>query len=185
MGKGSVHFSLEWNIHYARWMIDDGTPDRRLGETFDWPAIEFWSEISLASTPERKKSAEPVGDYEYRVVAEVLYVGESTCIIDFGLKTISNSDSLRSGCREGEHVTGQISLSFADYTFVAPDSVFRHLRYGWYVNRISADLTPFVPIPNSEGGWMRDRSTVRYSNVAGTDEVQTHSYVLHCTEITS
>ena len=60
---------MEWNLHYPRWMIDDGSPDRRQDETFNWTAVEFWNEAPFASTSEREKSAEPVGDYEYRVVA--------------------------------------------------------------------------------------------------------------------
>ena len=174
---------MEWNLHYPRWMIDDGSPDRRQDETFNWTAVEFWNEAPFASTSEREKSAEPVGDYEYRVVAKVLYVGDATCIIDFGLKAISYRDQIQSGCRDGDYVTGHISLGLADYTFVAPESVFKDLRYAWHVNRISADLTPYVP--RLPGGWIRNASNVRYSLAASTDEVQTHSYILHCTAMGS
>lgn len=175
--------TLEWNIHYARWMIEDGTPNRILGETFECPAVQFWSEASLATARKTEKSVVPVDDYDYMVTAEVTYAGDSTCIIDFGLKAISYCDLLPAQCRVGEYVTGIVSLHLADYTFVAPDSVFKDLAHEWHVNRISADLTPFIPIPNSQGGWIRDASNVHYSDVGSTDEVQTHSYVLHCSEI--
>jgi len=54
----------EWNFHYARWVIEDGQPNRRVGEIFTWPAIEFSAE-KLVKVPEQLRSAVPVGDYFY------------------------------------------------------------------------------------------------------------------------
>ena len=38
----------EWNLHYESWIIADGEPHRRVSESFDWFAIEFWTEERLA-----------------------------------------------------------------------------------------------------------------------------------------
>ena len=77
---------LEWNLRYARWVIEDGQPDLHVGETLKWFAVAFGAEDPLVRTTVSKSSAFPVDDYRYRVVAQLTYLSESACIIDFGLK---------------------------------------------------------------------------------------------------
>jgi hypothetical protein len=33
-----------WTLYYARWVIEDGQPDRDVGEIFDRFALTFWSD---------------------------------------------------------------------------------------------------------------------------------------------
>jgi hypothetical protein len=62
--------ALEWNFWYARWMIDDGLPNRGVGDEFAW-AIEFSTSERLLRANEQQKAAVPRPDYKYRVVAQV------------------------------------------------------------------------------------------------------------------
>jgi hypothetical protein len=66
----------EWNLHYARWVIDDGEPERGVGDDFDWFSLEFWSSSGLGKAPESTKSAVAKSDYNYLVVAEVVFLSE-------------------------------------------------------------------------------------------------------------
>ena len=73
----------EWNLHYARWVIDDGEPDRNVDESFEWFALEFWTEGPIVVTEgTTERTASPVGDYQYRVTAKVEYVSEKAVVID-------------------------------------------------------------------------------------------------------
>lgn len=50
----------EWNLHSARWVIEDGESDRDVGESFEWFAVEFWSESGLATAKDvNERSAVP------------------------------------------------------------------------------------------------------------------------------
>ena|SRR5579885_2575280 len=163
----------EWSLHYEDWIIGDGEPDRHVNDVFDWFALAFWGEEKLGKVDEPEKSAVPVSDFRYRVVAEVAYVSENACIIDFGLRATATNDMLPSGCKKGDFVTGEIGLCLPLVTEVGPEEEFKKLAYRWRVNRISADLTPYV---NSR----RDQSRIHYQDVPATDSVKASCYVLHC-----
>ena len=168
----------EWNLRYARWMIADGEPDRHVGDVFEWFAVAFSSDIKLSRVENGVKSAVPVGDYAYRVVAEVTYVSDKACIIDFGLKATSSSGELPTGSRPGDYIEGEIYLNLP----LCVD-VEESLSHTWQVNRILADLTAYVPHPEYPDGFMRDASNVRYQETTDTDAVRAKSYVLHCSEV--
>jgi hypothetical protein len=175
----------EWNLHYARWVIEDGQPKRSVGDVFDWSDVEFNTEGALAAAREQAKMALPVGDYVYRVVAEVTYLSGPACVIDFGLKATSFSDLLPQECVQGDYVTGEIYLSLGLNTHVLPEQeVFNTLAYRWHVNRISADLTPYnIPHPVYSGGFIRNASQVSYQDVQDTDSINARAYILHCSEV--
>ena len=171
----------EWNLHYEDWIIGDGEPDRRIGDVFDWFALGCWSEERLEKVNERGRSAVPVSDFRYRVVAEVVYISQDACIIDFGLnatglKATATDDVLPSDCKKGDFVMGEIGLRLPLVTEVGPEEEFKKLAYRWRVNRISADLTPYV---NSR----RDESRIQYQGVPATTSVKAHCYVLHCCKV--
>jgi hypothetical protein len=157
----------EWNLHYFRWVIGDGEPERHIGEIFDWFSLSFWSQGSLVKSEQRAKIATPISDNAYRVVAEVLYISQNpsqeASIIDFGLRAISDSDVLPAGCQPGDYVTGEIALELPLCTKLAP----HQLAHKWRVNRISADLTPYVP-HSTYGHFVRDSSQLSpdYNNYA-------------------
>jgi hypothetical protein len=74
-------------------MIADGEPDRVVGESFHWFAVEFWTENGLSRTDERSKSCTSIADFKYQVAGELSYLAQKGCIIDFGLKAVRTSDS--------------------------------------------------------------------------------------------
>jgi hypothetical protein len=171
----------EWNLLYPSYMIEDGEPDFKVGQCFDWFAVEFWTEGSLDQTDEHRKSAMPVADYNYRVVAELVYLSEKACIIDFGLRAIRTRDLLSPECKQGDYVTGQISIGLPLCTEMVPEEVLKTLAHKWRVNRISADLTPYVEQPDQPS--CRDKSQILYREVRSTETVKTHTYILHCSEL--
>ena len=172
----------EWNLHYEDWIIGDGEPDRRVGDVFDWFALAFWSDEKLTKTSEREKSAVTIPDFKYRVVAEVIYLSDQACIIDFGLKATSTDDLLPSGCQTGDYLTGDIGLRLPLVTEVGPEEEFRKLAYRWRVKRISADLTPYVPHGDNPRFLGRDNSRIEFLDVLSTDSVKASDYILHCAE---
>jgi hypothetical protein len=176
--NGSPIMQEQWNLHYEGWMIADSVPDRYVGEVFEWFALAFSSESRLSTSQGRLKSAIPVGDYADRIVAEVTYLSDKACIIDFGLRAASSSDEIPSGCQPGDYVTGEIYLDLP----LCID-VEESLSHTWRVNGISADLTACVPHPEYTGGFIRDASNVRYQEITDTDSVRAHNYILHCSEV--
>jgi hypothetical protein len=169
----------EWNLYYEGWIIEDGEPDRSVGEVFDWFAVEFHTQQDLVRIEADSKSATPVGDFEYQVVAEVIYLSENTCMIDFGLRAIANWGNPCSTCRQGDYVSGIIGIGLPGYAANAPDPQFKTLERRWRVNRILADLTPI-----SAETHMRDRSRIQYQELDSTKSVRAQGYVLNCSEVT-
>jgi hypothetical protein len=174
--------SLEWNIRYDAWMIEDGLPDRSVGQEFSWD-IEFWSPHGLANSAERRKTAIPVSDYRYLVVAHISSMGGEYCVIDFGLKVVGNISLLPAGCKTGDYVAGEIVLSLNDGCELPATEDSRELKKTWHVNAIQADLTPFVSHPENPRQFYRDESRIKYEPVWSTDAVKANSYILHCSEI--
>jgi hypothetical protein len=39
--------NLDWKLHYLRVVIDDGEPEGRVGDVFDWFAISLWPDAAL------------------------------------------------------------------------------------------------------------------------------------------
>jgi hypothetical protein len=98
----------EWNLYYPSWMIADGEPNGQVGEVFEWFSIEFWTVKCLERTDERRKSAIPGADFNYQVVAEVAYLSEKACVIDFGLRAIRTPDLLSPKCKQGDYLSALI-----------------------------------------------------------------------------
>jgi hypothetical protein len=179
----------EWSLHYESWIIGDGEPNRSVGEVFDWFAVEFVSVEGLAKTEAQSKSALPVADFAYQVVAELVFLSEEACVIDFGLRATARADNLRPACKQGDYVSGIVYISLPAYVMTVPDALFKTLEHRWRVNRISADLTPYTLERVAPDGrrileGMRDASRSQFREVDSTQTVSTHNYVLHCSEVT-
>jgi hypothetical protein len=174
---------LEWNLHYARWVIDDGEPERRVEEDFDWFSLEFGSTNKLAKAPESVKSAFAVSDYKYRVVAELVFLSEKACVIDFGLRAIGHADRVSPECKQGEYVTGEVALGLPLCTEIVPEEILNSLQCRWHVNGIYADMTPYISRPYNPKFFFRDESRIRYESTLSTASLRTHCYVLHCTKL--
>jgi hypothetical protein len=173
----------EWSLYYPNWMIADGEPHRRVGEIFEWFSVEFWTVETLEGTDGQFKSAIPAADYKYQVVAEVAYLSEKASVIDFGLRAIRTPDLLSPQCKQGDYVTGKVSIGLPLCTEVVPEEVSKTLAGRWCVNRISADLTPYVARPDNRGYYFRDETKIQYQEVESTAALRTHTYILHCSEI--
>jgi len=178
---------IDWDLHYSRWVINDGEPELHVGDVFDWFAVSFWSDSPLIPTAERTRTAVAIADGCYRVNAEVTYLShdpkQAACIIDFGIKAISEAGGILGiplplGCQEGDYVTGEVRLELPLCTTVHP----HNLHHRWRVNRISADLTSYVQ-HSADRVVRRDGSQFLYKDVAGTDSVQATKYLLHCSDL--
>ncbi|HVI10792.1 MAG TPA: hypothetical protein VND65_21055 [Candidatus Binatia bacterium] len=169
--------NCEWHLHYEGWVIEDGQPDRKVGETFDWGLLSFWSEDEhLRVTDHRVNSASAVDDFKYSISGEVIYLADNCCVIDFGLKAAGSADILPAGCATGDYVTGVISIELPLCIALVPQEILAVLRHRWAVRKISADLTP-------DHGFTRDKSQIRFEEVLGTNLLKARSYVLHCSEV--
>jgi hypothetical protein len=173
-----------WNIHYSRWVIDDGQPELDVEQDFDWFALAFWpTQGPLLSTSERVKSAVPTADYKYTVTAEVVFRSEGSCVIDFGLKAIAHPECIASKCKQGDYIKGELALSLPLCTEVAPEEISKTLARKWQVNEIHADVTPYISHPDNPKFFFRDESRIQYEPVLSTASVNARGYVLHCTEL--
>jgi hypothetical protein len=160
-------------------MIADGEPDREVGEIFEWFSVEFWTvKGSLERTDERRKAAIPIADHKYQVVAEVAYLSEKACDIDFGLRAIRTPDLLPPTCKRGDYVTGKVSIGLPLCTEVVPEDVSKTLTHKWRVNRISADLTPYAMRPGKPRSYFRDETQIEHQEVKSTTALRAHAYIL-------
>jgi len=117
----------EWNLHYARWVIDDGEPDRDVGESFRWFATEFWSEVALVlAKGAHEISATPVADFQYCVTAKVAYVSARAAVIDFGLTAIGPRDLLPPECREETISPGTFASVYLFAPSLSQKTFFKH-----------------------------------------------------------
>src|SRR5213593_32314 len=98
----SLRMEREWDLHYESWVIADGEPHRSAGEIFDWFAVAFWTEEPLVHSDQQERSAKPIDDFKYQIIAEITHLSEKSCIIDFGLKATSSSDRLPRNCKLGD-----------------------------------------------------------------------------------
>jgi hypothetical protein len=172
----------DWSLGYPRYMIEDGCPEIERGQIFQWPALEFYTEETLAICETRSRTAFEVDDYRYSISAEVIYLSGTASVIDFGLRAIRTRDLLPPDCREGDFVSGEIYVGFPLCTEVVPDKVHSSLKYSWDVVAIFADLTPFVEHRDDTGrSWFtRDRSQIRYEEIPATKALGAQAYVLRC-----
>jgi hypothetical protein len=104
--------SQEWNLHYARWIIEDGEPERSVQDEFDSFSLEFEVINKMERGSERRTYALAASDYRYRTSAEIVFLSGKAAVLDFGLKAIGHRDQLPVECAKGEYVTGEIVLSF-------------------------------------------------------------------------
>jgi len=173
----------QWSLHYARYLIEDCEPERRVGETFDYFALEFWTTKRLKKYRQKKKTATAIAGYQYQVSAEVIYASKDSCVIDFGLLTVGRPDAIPSGCKEGDYVIGELRLNLPLAVRGVPDSIIEGMKYKWLVNKIDADLTPYISHPDNPKFFFRDESRIQFETVRSTASVNAHDYVLLCTEL--
>ena len=172
----------EWSLHYPLWVIQDGYPSREVGETFEWCNVDFGADPPLAKTGIRSKIAIPIADFGYRVTGEVECLSDEGCLLDFGLRAMSFHKAIAPDCKQGDYVTGEIGISLAYGIMYLPEAVFDTLKCRWHINRITADLTPYISHPDNPRFFFRDETRIQYADVRSTLEVKAEDYILHCTE---
>jgi hypothetical protein len=177
----AITMALEWNIWYPEWMIGDGLPNRSVGEEFSWE-VEFHPSQQLTKAVEQRKTAVPIPEYRYCVMAELVCLSEQACVIDFGLKVVGEADSIASECRPGDYVTGEVVLSLTHGCVVPAEKTLEFVSRKWRVNAIQADITPHISLPDNPQFFFRDESRIKYQSVWSTGDIRTHAYVLHCSE---
>jgi hypothetical protein len=171
----------EWNIHYARWIIDDGEPEREVGENFAWPLLLYHSAERMTRTDTRVLSAVVVDDYGYDVVARIVNLSPTASVIDFGLMAFGELDLVPRECEIGDYVAGRIKLSFVHYCDPSvPDQIRDSLSHYWSAKDILADLTPYSPTDEARKLFIRDSGHVKYERVKSTREKNVWSYVIRC-----
>ncbi len=167
----------DWTLHYPAWLIADGEPDFKVGDVFDWFAVEFWSEKPLTKTSETERSATQADDYRIRVSGELVFLSKKAVVIDFGLMAIGNVDKLSPGVGLGDFALGEIRIGFPLCIDPIPHDVILKLGRQWRMNSISADLTPY----GLDG--RRDVARITYREVTSTAQLNAIDYLLHCTEL--
>jgi len=174
-----------WSVHYDRWVIDDGEPEREVGECFRWSVVAFGSSDCLTYAASHVRSAIGVDDFRYSVIGQVVHVSSKAAVIDFGFRAVGPSDSLPTRCQAGEYVAGQIKLFFQHWCDPLPDDIFQSMDQEWSVETMFADLTPYRPRDETGLGFIRDAQNVRYEQVASTRATNAKAYVLQCRLIQS
>ncbi len=172
----------DWSLGYPRYVIEDGCPEIERGQILEWPALEFYTEATLAICETRSRSAFEVDDYRYSISAEVIYLSDTASVIDFGLRAIRTRDLLPPECREGDFVRGEIYVGLPLCAEIVPDKVHSSLAYSWDVVAIFADLTPLIEHRDDTGrSWFtRDCSQIRYKEISATKALSAQAYVLRC-----
>jgi len=174
----------EWSLYYERFLIADGAAgELRVGETFDYFALEFSTTRRLKNYRQKEKTVTAIAQHQYRVTAEVIHVSKDANVIDSGLLAVGGPDGIPRACKQGDYVIGELRLNIPLSVRGVPESIIETMRYKWLVNKIHADVTPCVSQGDNPRFFFRAESKTQYEAVASTDSVDAHRYILHCTEI--
>jgi hypothetical protein len=175
----------EWNLYYARWLLSDGEEDRRVGEIFDWFALDFWTPKGLVKSEQRLKTALPAPDYYYRVSAEVIHLSKNACVIDFGLRAAGHSDQIPRGCKEGDYVFGEFRINLPNcLPSVPPKELVATMGHKWLVHGIIADMAQLVSFDDNSQPPYWQEAEIPYQEVnSTTDSGRCRGYVLRCAEL--
>ena len=163
-------------------MIDDGEPERKVGERFSWFGLGFWAEDPLTKSATRTQSADEGENYSYHVVAEIVHVSEQESVIDFGLWTVGPTSLLPAGCKRGDYIIGEVYLNFPLAMFPKPDDIKESMTQEWTIKRIVADLTPWRPGDETNRWFVLDGQRAAYEEVNATLDKVARSYVLRCVQ---
>ncbi|HEV3334698.1 MAG TPA: hypothetical protein VG096_27110, partial [Bryobacteraceae bacterium] len=178
----NTRMSSTWSIHYDRWIIDDGEPQRDSDEHFQWSLLSFYSLERLTQAAAPARSGIEVDDYNYEIVAEIVHLSSSAVVIDFGLNAFGERDSAPSGCQVGDYIAGRIRLSLLHYCHPSlPSQILESMNRNWFVEGIWADLTPYRRVDEAGRTFVRDSRNATYERVKSTREKKARSYVLQCT----
>ncbi len=181
----AIEEMTKWDIGLSAWIIQDGNyPDFERGQAAEF-AVEFHSD-NLAYTRSTGKSAHRIDDGRYQVVAEVAYVSDELCVLDFGIAVFVAREH-PSWVKPGVFVAGDVALQVDYYIYFEflhklPDAP--PLIYSWKIDGISMQTAPYI----LQGPTLvRDKSKLAYRDLEKTNAWQDDDgyaeYVLHCTKL--
>lgn len=181
----------KWNIGIAGWIIEDGNyHDFVRGQGAEF-AVEFYpSTIQIVEKAVR--GIEHLGDTQYRVCAEVVYIAKDWWAIDFGITAFQHRKP-PADIFLGAFITADVFLNIDYYIyfeFLSKLPGVPALIYSWIVDRISMYLSRTVESRDISGRvvWItRDESELVAHSVEQTnareDDDGNAWYVLHCTKL--
>lgn len=150
--KTSSSSSRVWNIGLDPWILKEGTYFEFRSKSETAFAVEFYSFLGLtkcapsASSRYLKPEATFVEDSQYRVRAQVCFVGEDYWVINCGILAYCEAvvgDSLR----VGDWVEGDVILSvdpFFYFQYASKDKGAPALVYDWTLDAVQEVLTPLT-----------------------------------------
>ena len=111
-------------------------------------ALEFYAPDRLVTVASVDKQLEAGSGYTYDVAAEIVFVSEDICVLDFGLAAYSErSSALEAGYRLGDFVKGKISFGVDSFSYFERLSKIRGVPpfiYEWCINSVEQDTSPLI-----------------------------------------
>ena len=172
----------DWSLGYPRYMIEDGCPEIERGQILEWPALEFYTEATLAICETRSRSAFEVDDYRY-----LFLLKSFTCRIRLPLSILDSGRFGQGICclpNAGKAISS-VAIFMLDSRFVRRSFQTKSTRH-WHIAgmfvAIFADLTPLIEHRDDTGrSWFtRDCSQIRYKEISATKALSAQAYVLRC-----
>jgi hypothetical protein len=184
---------MDLDIYIENWIISDGNYRHFCeGETRDF-ALEFYAPKDLTKVALSSKHFRASSGYTYDVSAEIVFISEAICVLDFGLAAYSESSStLKAGYQLGDFVQGRISLGIDPFFYfeqLSKISGVPPLIYEWRINSVEQDTSPLVPTEIGGRQGYRKLTGRSFHAVRATSENVTVPneisplHVLHCTKL--
>jgi hypothetical protein len=137
---------VKWNLGFPSYLIADGEyPELSAGEEIESFALEFHPRTLKVSPPGPKEATLSIG-CDYRVLAEIPYISDKVCLIDFGLKAVCSlpGRDVPKTARTGNHVQGLIYIGIPLAIPQIPKQFMSSLKHRWRVESVSANTTPMI-----------------------------------------
>ena len=140
---------MDFDVYIDSWIISDGNYDHfHEGEIREF-ALEFYAPDGLTRLPSSARHFRASSGYTYEVEAEIVFISDEICVLDFGLAAYSeNSADLKAGHRLGDVVQGKITLGVDPFFYferLSKISGVPPLIYEWRINSVEQDTSPVVP----------------------------------------
>jgi hypothetical protein len=182
--SGLLHV-VKWHLGFPSYLIADGAyPELSVGQDIDCFALEFHPRSLMVVSPRPKETRLVLG-CDYSVVAQILYVSDKACLIDFGLRAACSlpGRDVPKRAKVGGHVQGFIYVGIPLCIPQIPEHFKPTMKYKWHIGGISANVTPLVE--SKSVFWAKqktqeyDKSRMAFKEVDSTN-AGAMDYVLHC-----
>ena len=174
---------MKWHLGFPAYLVGDGEyPVLSRGQEIESFALEFHPR-SLRVVSAGPKDARLSTGCDYDVLAEVLFVSDKACLIDFGLLAACSlpGRDVPKEVRVGNYVAGVIYIGIPLSIPVLPEHFMPSLKHRWHIEAISANITPLIESMSLSGRKYRhyDDSKTAYKDVDSTN-TGAMDYVLEC-----